>query len=817
MASSDVPEWRIDRAEVLVDRFKLVGQGGFGSLFLATWLNSTAIVKQPSQGEAAESLFSAFRSTRQRSRSTMEKEDPETILRSFVKEADIWYRLNHPHVVQLFGACDLQWPPMFVCEYATLGSLEKYLQRYKNELWSKLYETALGIQYLHQRGITHGDLKCNNIVVGSDVKAKVTDFGLSSGLRNADQKVSVALTGAFRWLAPECLGDKAERQPSTIQSDIYSFGMCIIEALMIVEDIHEPSVPWWNIDDSAVVAYEVKKCRKLPDRPGNCTDNQWNLVKRMCVYEPARRITIGTVVFELEQLAAEEANSEKYHKVQDEVTNLQDFEGGFLERKWRSLQRELSKIDASNDLYDRVVDILQFIFERLSAGNYSVSLMKYVYNMFEELEGINSNDFQRYRVTDLKTSYTDIAAFIQRMDALCEIMGIDNPVLLGDETSWTPICLFVANDPDIWLVSKELKSKRERSRFVEFLMSEVSEKTSTYSSEHIAVIKTAIMSLKYQKASISTTPRWFIPRHELIVDYALRVGRGGFGQVYPGKWLGSVVIVKEVTFSLLQPPSESSLEFSSDDSFEESEAQPQTVEVAGALAMFTNEVEIWFGLSHPHVVRLYGACNVGSLFFVCEYATKGSLDKYLRKHPDQIWTKLKEAALGVKYLHERGIIHGDLKCNNIVVAADGSAKVTDFGLSGSKEGFDPNGQFSAAWRWMAPECLQLIERTSASDIFSLGMCIVEALRVVHATSEGLDDKTYSRLPWGRMDDSAVKYHVTRHKLPPQPETCTDAQWGIVEQMCRPNPADRLSIEQVVEELEAFETKGTGSSSIARAF
>lgn len=62
--------------------------------------------------------------------------------------------------------------------------------------------------------------------------------------------------------------------------------------------------------------------------------------------------------------------------------------------------------------------------------------------------------------------------------------------------------------------------------------------------------------------------------------------------------------------------------------------------------MFRREVDIWFGFSHPHVIRLFGACHVGRPFFVCEYATNGTLVKYLREHPDELWSKLHEAALG---------------------------------------------------------------------------------------------------------------------------------------------------------------------------
>lgn len=83
--------------------------------------------------------------------------------------------------------------------------------------------------------------------------------------------------------------------------------------------------------------------------------------------------------------------------------------------------------------------------------------------------------------------------------------------------------------------------------------------------------------------------------------------------------------------------------------------------------MFMREVDIWFALSHPHVVRLFGACHVGRPFFLCEYASNGSLDKYLEAHLAEIWQKLYEAALGLLYLHERGIVHCDLKCNNIMI------------------------------------------------------------------------------------------------------------------------------------------------------
>ncbi|GMF30003.1 unnamed protein product [Phytophthora fragariaefolia] len=215
--------------------------------------------------------------------------------------------------------------------------------------------------------------------------------------------------------------------------------------------------------------------------------------------------------------------------------------------------------------------------------------------------------------------------------------------------------------------------------------------------------------------------------------------------------------------------------------------------------MFRREVDIWFGFSHPHVVRLFGACHVGRPFFVCEFATNGTLVRYLRENPHELWSKLHEAALGVQYLHARGVVHGDLKGNNIVIGSDMKAKVTDFGLS-SIASSKTEVQVSGAWNWVAPECLldDSQRPTFASDVYSLGMCIVEVLRVVEAVKAGKDPRYC--LPWLLRDINAVKYHATCGKLPSRPRMCEVREWSLVERMCVLDPEKRLKISTVVDEL-----------------
>lgn len=71
----------------------------------------------------------------------------------------------------------------------------------------KLYEAALGLQYLHQEHkLVHGDLKCNNILIGDGCKAKIADFGLSFVLdSNSPDKTSDQEVGAISWKAPEVI------------------------------------------------------------------------------------------------------------------------------------------------------------------------------------------------------------------------------------------------------------------------------------------------------------------------------------------------------------------------------------------------------------------------------------------------------------------------------------------------------------------------------------------------------------------------------------------------------------------------------------
>lgn len=185
--------------------------------------------------------------------------------------------------------------------------------------------------------------------------------------------------------------------------------------------------------------------------------------------------------------------------------------------------------------------------------------------------------------------------------------------------------------------------------------------------------------------------------------------------------------------------------------------------------MFFHELRVWFPLRHPHVVKLFGACHVDKRFFVCEFAGNGTLDAYLKRdgNANRSWELLHQVGLGLEYLHEQNVLHNDLKCNNVLIGADGKVKITDFGLScifnSAEVKVDVKKQ--GALQWKSPEYTRVDRLTLKPDVYEFAMLILEAV-----TGEP---------PWGqRVDDAVVRFHVKKEILPlwSLAESLNGSQW-----------------------------------------
>jgi hypothetical protein len=189
-----------------------------------------------------------------------------------------------------------------------------------------------------------------------------------------------------------------------------------------------------------------------------------------------------------------------------------------------------------------------------------------------------------------------------------------------------------------------------------------------------------------------------------------RVGRGGMGTVYRAI---QISLDREVALKLLSP------ELVKDKAFVE---------------QFFREARAAGQLNHPHIVQVYDVGQEGETFYYSmEYVRGGSLEDLLReKGRLDVAEALRighEAAQALEYAELRGIVHRDIKPDNLMLAEDGRVRVADLGLALSlKSSADTKGQpILGTPHFISPEQALRREIDIRSDLYSLGATLYRML------------------------------------------------------------------------------------------
>ncbi len=179
--------------------------------------------------------------------------------------------------------------------------------------------------------------------------------------------------------------------------------------------------------------------------------------------------------------------------------------------------------------------------------------------------------------------------------------------------------------------------------------------------------------------------------------------------------------------------------------------------------MFENEVQITVKLSHPNIVAAYDGFPTGErAFLALEYCAGGTLDQLLlEKGKLPLATSFRlivDVGEGLAHTHRRSVLHRDVKPANVFIAADGSAKLGDFG-TGMFLAEDSTDRVGTAF-YMAPEIFEGARASQRSDIYSLGVLAYEVI----AGERPFVGDTYDGLMLAHLSGIPKDLHVFRPDL-----------------------------------------------------
>ncbi len=185
-----------------------------------------------------------------------------------------------------------------------------------------------------------------------------------------------------------------------------------------------------------------------------------------------------------------------------------------------------------------------------------------------------------------------------------------------------------------------------------------------------------------------------------------RIGRGGMADVYRAT---DHKLNRQVAVKVLKK------EFREDESF---------------VQKFQSEARAAAGLNHPNVVNVYDVGTYKGLWYMVMELVDGiTLKEYISKKGRLSWKEAISVSIqvcsGIQAAHSKGIIHRDIKPQNIIISKDGKVKVTDFGIARATTAQTTTTSMMGSVHYTAPEQARRGYSDIRSDIYSMGITMYE--------------------------------------------------------------------------------------------
>jgi serine/threonine protein kinase len=686
---------------------------------------------------------------------------------AFLEQLHFWYNLpSDEHILKLYGGNHMNSPPFFVCEDAHEGNLFDFLYEDANraQFWPMFLQLAKGLKFLHDRNIVHGGLKCNNALIGRGNVVKLTDFefscirSLSLGLSENGGR---AQSRAVRY-QPKEVGNKLGNEKPKLESDMYALGMCIIEAFT-----REP--PFGYVDDDKEIVAMIKH-GELPSRPKGLSDDEWGFITSLCAEDYTQRPTVDEALLTIQGLVGATATS-GFLVVGLHITA---YSASVLDTIG---QRIPLRMPESSALCHELLARLRAAHEPVASHQddavrsaYNKILVRFVRLLREKP--------LLFRLARSDTTLLMIRELHGLLDGVFVKIGEDDSS--SWEENWEQGCIEQSSELEALLLGKKAfsltRSFDSEKQLKEALLL-LRRVLAVDRASPLHDLRQSTLDLVLQSKGIMDLRRyeWFISRDDVDYEDETIGYVGTFAAARRGSWLRDGqrqdVVVKTLFFDTDGQDAEDLL----------------------------GQLVFWYKLPpHENVLKLLGGSHVSSPpFFVCEDAHNGNLLDFLAAEENRghFWSLFLDVAKGLKHLHQQNIVHGGLKCTNILVGDKNTAKIADFGFSCvrslslrlSDQGANA---LSVAIRWKSKELLAEAapgEPRFEADVYALGMCMIEAI-----TQE---------IPFGiENTDDEVTVLVLHGQLPPRPTQAPKEVWDLICSLCAENYRARPSIDEVIASL-----------------
>uniref|UniRef100_A0A158Q818 Protein kinase domain-containing protein n=1 Tax=Elaeophora elaphi TaxID=1147741 RepID=A0A158Q818_9BILA len=250
---------------------EVIGDGAFGSVYKAR------SKLEPGRVAAAKA---------------MELEDDES--QDVMVEVSILTQCKHPNIVELYDAFTMCNRITLLLEYCGGGAVDSIMMELSRHLTEQqihyiMKEILKALDFLHGKNVIHRDLKAGNVLLTSDARVKLADFGVSALCKDG-REVRSTFIGTPYWMAPEVMICETfpEKHYNKL-ADIWSFGITLIE-------MAEEKPPYAEMNPAKVIFKVIKADPPTLERPNMWSSNFRAVVTKCLTKDPVNRPSAADVL-----------------------------------------------------------------------------------------------------------------------------------------------------------------------------------------------------------------------------------------------------------------------------------------------------------------------------------------------------------------------------------------------------------------------------------------------------------------------------------------------------------------------------------------